>query len=265
MLIFDLTFPQNSESPARRACNLSDEYINKRMKFGHWKDTAIMVKGEAVRSFTLMFLQLWSLKDEHDDSFDQFITADITPPETSKGFVLPYGDSPLDNDKVGKQVYIDLLNRAQKYVHIMTPYLIIDGEMEDALKFAAERGVDVEIILPGIPDKFIPFALAFTHYAPLMRAGVKIYEYTPGFVHAKSFVCDDIEAVVGTINLDYRSLYHHFECAAYMYDTNCISDIANDFIETRQKSKHITWEELKNIKFSRKITGFLMKGIAPLL
>ena len=124
---------------------------------------------------------------------------------------------------------MDMLNRALKYVHIMTPYLILDGEMETALKFAAERGVEVALILPGIPDKRIPYALAKTHYASLLESGVKIFEYTPGFVHAKVFVSDDREAVVGTINLDYRSLYHHFECATYMYGTDCIPQIEADF------------------------------------
>ena len=135
----------------------------------------------------------------------------------------------MDNDKLGERVYMDILNRSLEYVHIMTPYLILDGEMETALKFAAERGVEVVLLLPGIPDKAIPYALAKTHYASLLESGVKIYEYTPGFVHAKVFVCDGQEAVVGTINLDYRSLYHHFECATYMYRTDCVPEIEKRF------------------------------------
>ena len=195
--------------------NLADEYINTYEKYGHWKDTAVMVEGEAARSFTRMFLHMWFL-DEKEKDFDRFLNVPVTP-QTAKGFVMPYGDCPLDKDKVGEQVYMDMLNRAQNYIYIMTPYLILDGELENTLKYAAERGVDVRIILPGIPDKYIPFALALTHYKSLLESGVKIYEYTPGFVHAKVFVCDDREAVVGTINLDYRSLYHHFECATYMW------------------------------------------------
>ena len=244
--------------------NLADEYINKYERFGHWKDTAVMLKGDAVRSFTLMFLQMWSI-EEHNPEFDRFLCVPSCPQKQAQGFVLPYGDCPLDSDKIGEQVYIDILNRAQRYVHIMTPYLILDGEMENALKFAAERGVDVRIILPGIPDKKIPYALAFTHYASFLECGVKIYEYTPGFVHAKCFISDDREAVVGTINLDYRSLYHHFECATYMYGVDCISDIETDFLETQQKCRTITTKTMKKEKLSRKITGVLMKFIAPLL
>ena len=142
---------------------------------------------------------------------------------------MPYCDSPLDEYKAGEAVYMDMLYRATDYVHIMSPYLILDDELQTALCFAAQRGVDVKLILPGIPDKKVAYSLAKTHYKALNDAGVKIYEYTPGFVHAKVFVSDDIKAVVGTINLDYRSLYHHFECATYMYKTDCIADIEKGF------------------------------------
>lgn len=244
--------------------NLADEYINHIDRFGHWKDTAVMLKGEAVRSFTLMFLQMWSLDEKHPQ-FEPFLSAPVAPQEQAKGFVIPYGDCPLDGDKVGERVYMDILNRAQKYVHIMTPYLILDGEMETALKFAAERGVDVRLILPGIPDKHIPYALAITHYNSLLASGVKIYEYTPGFVHAKVFVSDDYEAVVGTINLDYRSLYHHFECATYMCGVDCIGDIEEDFIQTQQKCRKVVRESINKKNWLRKLIGFLMKPLSPLL
>ena len=147
----------------------------------------------------------------------------------------------------------------------MTPYLILDGEMENALCYAAERGVDVRIILPGIPDKKIPYALAKTHYPALLEAGVRIFEYTPGFIHAKSFVCDDFEAVVGTINLDYRSLYHHFECAAYLYGSDCIAEIEADFAATEQLCRRVTRETIRSEKLLTRMTGFLLKVIAPLL
>jgi cardiolipin synthase len=160
---------------------------------------------------------------------------------------------------------MDILNRARRYVHIMTPYLILDSEMENALKFAAERGVDVRLILPGIPDKKLPYALAKTHYHSLLDSGVRIFEYTPGFVHAKSFVCDDKEAVVGTINLDYRSLYHHFECAAYLYGAECIADIEADFQATEKLCRRVTRESVKAEKLSVKLMGCLLKIIAPLL
>ena len=158
-----------------------------------------------------------------------------------------------------------MLYRATDYVHIMTPYLILDGELETALCFAAQRGVDVKLILPGIPDKKLAFALAKSHYRRLIGAGVKIYEYTPGFVHAKVFVSDDRKAVVGTINLDYRSLYHHFECAAYLYECACIPDIERDFEETLAKCREVTPESIEHEKFFYKAAGSLMQFIAPLM
>ena len=244
--------------------NLADEYINEIERFGHWKDTGLMVKGDAARGFTLMFLQMWDIQEE-SRSFDKFLNRPMPPVREDGGFVVPYWDCPLDHRKVAQQVYMDILNRARRYVHIMTPYLILDSEMENALKFAAERGVDVRLILPGIPDKKIPYALAKTHYISLMDSGVRLYEYTPGFVHAKNFVCDDREAVVGTINLDYRSLYHHFECAVYMFETACIGDIETDFQKTLQKCRRVTRETIKAEKKSMKLLGCLMKAVAPLL
>lgn len=244
--------------------NLADEYINEKKRFGHWKDTAVMLKGEAVQSFTLMFLQMWGI-DAKENEPARFLGTPSQPLHTAGGYVIPYGDCPLDSDKLGERVYMDILNRAQEYVHIMTPYLILDGELETALKFAAERGVEVALILPGIPDKAVPYALAKTHYASLLESGVKIYEYTPGFVHAKVFVSDTREAVVGTINLDYRSLYHHFECATYMYGTDCISEIEADFASARAKCREVTMETVRREKWNVKLTGRLVKAIAPLM
>ena len=244
--------------------NLADEYINRIQRFGHWKDTAVMVQGEAVKSYTLMFLQMWNI-DEKEMEFDKYLACPAMPRKQAKGYVVPYGDWPLDNDRLGERVYMDILNRAVKYVHIMTPYLILDGEMETALKFAAERGVEVALILPGIPDKRIPYALAKTHYASLLESGVKIYEYAPGFVHAKVFVSDTREAVVGTINLDYRSLYHHFECATYMYGTDCIPDIEADFQAMLPKCRQVTPETVLKEKWTVKLAGVLLKVAAPLL
>ena len=160
---------------------------------------------------------------------------------------------------------MDILNRAKEYVHIMTPYLILDGEMETALKYAAERGVEVVLILPGIPDKKAPYALAKTHYKSLMESGIEIYEYTPGFVHAKVFVSDDREAVVGTINLDYRSLYHHFECGTYLNGSSCIPQIEEDFQETLSKCRRVTAETMKKEKLRVRLAGYLIKVVAPLL
>ena len=244
--------------------NLADEYINHTVRFGHWKDTAVMLKGEAVKSFTLLFLQMWNI-DEKNPEYSPWLKDTGYRPKNAKGFVMPYGDCPLDEDKAAEMVYMDILNRAGDYVHIMTPYLILDGELETSLRFAAQRGVDVKLILPGIPDKKGAYSLAKSHYRSLTEAGVKIYEYTPGFVHAKVFVSDDEKAVVGTINLDYRSLYHHFECATYMYKVNCIPEIEKDFQETLAKCRPVTAESIKNEKISYKLRGALMKFIAPLM
>ena len=245
--------------------NLADEYINRIERFGHWKDTAVMLKGPAARSFALMFLQMWNLKRGPEADYEKWLSLPSCEMEEAKGYVMPYCDCPLDEYKAGEAVYMDILNRATDYVHIMSPYLILDGELETALCFAAQRGVDIKLILPGIPDKKVAYALAKTHYAALHKAGVKIYEYTPGFVHAKVFVSDDVKAVVGTINLDYRSLYHHFECATYMYKTDCIADIEKDYQKTLEACRTVTDESIQNEKFSYKLMGSLAKMISPLM
>lgn len=245
--------------------NLADEYINRIEKHGHWKDTAIMLRGKAVQSFSLMFLQMWNLETKNPEFDKCYLECFDETVQESNGFVIPFGDCPLDDDKTGEMLYMDILNRANKYVHIMSPYLILDGELEVALVNAAKKGVDVKLILPGIPDKKMPYYLAKTHYCALINAGVKIYEYIPGFVHAKSFVSDDIKAVVGTINLDYRSLYHHFECGCYMYGTDCIADIECDFQDTLKKCRAVSMEDVKKRKWYVKLIGALMKGFAPLM
>jgi cardiolipin synthase len=211
-----------------------------------------------------MFLQQWNLKGDMAD-YDKWLSMPGYEDEDAKGYVLPYCDTPLDHYKAGEAVYMDILYRATDYVHIMTPYLILDGELETALCFAAQRGVDVKLMLPGIPDKKLAYSLAKTHYKVLYDAGVKIYEYTPGFVHAKVFVSDDIKAVVGTINLDYRSLYHHFECATYMYKTDCVKDIEKDYQDTLEKCKEVSADDIKYEKFLYKLVGRLAKMISPLM
>ncbi len=246
--------------------NLADEYINKKVVYGKWKDTAVMLKGEAAHSFTLMFLQMWNADERANPSpYEPYISAPIPEMPPTPGYVLPYADSPFDDERTGENIYLDIINRAGRYVHIMTPYLIIDTEMTTALTFAAKRGVDVRLILPHIPDKKTAFSIAYTHYKELLQAGVRIYEYTPGFVHAKVFVCDDSKAVVGTINLDYRSLYLHFECAAYMQQVPVIAEIEQDFRSTLKKCEQITLDNLKTIPLYRKIMGPLLKLIAPLM
>ena len=244
--------------------NLADEYINRTERFGYWKDVAVMIKGPAVKSYTLMFLQMWCI-GENEPVIQKFMKDEPVYPKPETGYVMPYADCPLDEYKVGETVYMDILNRANSYVHIMTPYLILDGELETAVKYAALRGVDVRIILPGIPDKKMAYALAKSYYRTLIEAGVKIYEYTPGFVHAKVFVSDDVKAVVGTINLDYRSLYHHFECATYLYRTDCIQEIEEDFLNTQKDCRMVTQESIRKEKPFYKLAGPVMRFFAPLM
>lgn len=244
--------------------NIADEYINEVDHYGHWKDTGVKLVGDATRNFTMMFLEMWNL-DEKEVIFKPYIDVKVDEVKNAQGYVMPYGDCPVDDDKVGEHVYIDILNRSHDYVYITSPYLIVDGEMEDALRFAAKRGIDVRIMLPGIADSGVAHGLAYSHYKTLLEAGVKIYEYTPGYTHAKMFVSDDKEAVVGTINLDYRSLYHHFECATYMYQVKCIKAIHDDFLVNQKKCHEITLANLKDIPLKRKLLGFLAKNVAPLI
>ena len=247
--------------------NLADEYINKIERYGHWKDTGVMLKGDAVKSFTLMFLQMWHI-DEKLSDFSPYIekssNLNVSMLENT-GFVMPFADCPLDADNVGESVYMDILNRAHDYVYIMTPYLVLDGEMAKTLMFAAQRSIDVKIIMPHKFDHFVAQTLAKTHYKPLLDAGVKIYEYSEGFVHSKVFLSDDEKGVVGTINLDYRSLYHHFECATYIQDMPCIDNIKDDFMKTFEKCEKVTYETIKKEKWYIKIVGNIMKFIAPLI
>ena len=248
--------------------NLADEYINQRVRFGHWKDTAVMIKGKAVDSFTMMFLQLWDVTERDGEEYRRF----LCPPEFHMpegmdygGFVMPYADSPLDGENVGESVYLDILGRSRRYVHITTPYLILDDTTLAALKFAAKRGVEVIIIMPHIPDKLYAYLLARSYYAELLRSGVQIYEYTPGFIHAKMFTSDDEKAVVGTINLDFRSLYLHFECASYFFRNAVVMDVEEDFQKTLAKSERITLENCRKYPFIRRFAGKALRILAPLM
>ena len=198
--------------------NIGDEYINREVRFGHWKDTAVMLKGDAVQSLTMIFLQMWNVEERKAEAYEKYLTPKAPELRRELGYVIPYADSPFDNENVGEEVYFHILNHAKKYVHIMTPYLILDNEMITTLTRVAKSGIEVVIIMPHIPDKWYAFVVAKTYYKELIEGGVQIYEYTPGFVHAKVFVSDDDTATVGTINLDYRSLYLHFECGTFIYN-----------------------------------------------
>ena len=243
--------------------NLEDRYINIDSPYGHWKDTAVGLKGDAAVGFSLLFLQMWNATEQELD----FSPCRETPatPVSDSGFVIPYGYCPTDRENVGEQVYLHMINRANDYLYIMTPYLIPDAELIHALCFAAKRGVDVKLILPGISDHKYTQIMARSDYRTLTESGVQIFEYTPGFVHGKVFLSDDHHAVVGTINLDYRSLRHHFECAAYLYDVTALGDIREDFHKTLEACHPITAADIDAFSRLSKFVACLLKFAAPLL
>lgn len=221
--------------------NLADEYINVKKIHGHWKDNCIMIKGDAVWSLTVMFLTNWNAYRHEDQDFEQFHDHTILPVE--EGYVAPYGETPLDDEITGQDIYMNIINQAKDYCYIYTPYLIIDNELSNAMILAAKRGVDIRLVTPGIPDKKIVWDITRSFYKQLIHGGVKIFEYTPGFVHAKVFICDDRIATVGTLNLDYRSLYLHFENGIYLYHVEEIKDIRDDYLKTIEQCHPMTEKE----------------------
>lgn len=235
--------------------NLADEYINRIVKHGHWKDNCIRIKGEAVWSYTVLFLTNWNALRPTDEDFSIF-HAQAEQGEAD-GYIAAYGDSPFDNESTGQNVYMNILNNAKKYVYISTPYLIIDTELENALILAAKRGVDVRILTPGVADKKTVWYITRSFYQNLIAGGVKIYEYTPGFNHAKVFVSDDEAATVGTINLDYRSLYLHFENGTYLCGSKKVMNIRDDMIACYQVSHQMHKGDIKENIFQRMAIGFI--------
>lgn len=245
--------------------NIADEYINKVERFGYWKDNAVMLEGEGVWSFTAMFLGMWDYlggKKTASDYLEYKPDYSSFRADEDAGYVQPYTDSPLDDEAIGENVYLGMLEAAQSYVWITTPYLIIDEQMTEALCRAVKSGVDVRIVTPGIPDKKLVNETTKSYYPILIENGVKIYEYKPGFIHAKTFLCDDVLATVGSVNLDYRSLYLHFECGVWLYKAECVCDIKKDFLEIFAECEEIT--EAKNSIFRNLFRGVL-ELIAPLL
>ena len=246
--------------------NLADEYINRKERFGHWKDSGICLHGEAVWSFTVMFLQMWSTITGMECNFESY-RPEIYHEEAFKkdGFVQPYGDSPLDGETVGEHVYLNIISQAKKYLYIFTPYLIPDNETLTALCMAAKRGVDVRIVTPGIPDKKIVYILTQANYEILLESGVQIYQYTPGFIHSKSFVCDDEVATVGTINMDYRSMYLHFECGVWMYGSSAVAQVKEDALITFEQCEQINMDYCRKKNFAVRALRGALKFLAPLL
>ena len=244
--------------------NLADEYINRVIKYGHWKDVGIRLVGEAINEFTRLFLIDYNLNDKKaKDIFSSYYYQEEIKEE---GYCIPFGDGPkpIFERQVSKNAIMNLLNGAQKYVYITTPYLIIDNELMSTIENCALRGVDVRIITPHIPDKKVVFLMTRSYYSRLINAGVRIYEYEKGFIHAKTYIADGKVAIVGTINLDYRSLVHHFENGVWMYQCKAINDMEKDFLNTQEKSLEYHKDMLKQNLWTRFIRS-LVKIFAPLL
>ena len=248
--------------------NIADEYINVKSPFGHWKDNAVMLHGKGVWNLTMMFLSMWENLDTekcHDlNDYAVYFPTAFGLTEQPEGIVQPYTDSPLDDNPVGENIYLNIINSAEKYVYITTPYLILDYNVEEALCSTAKSGVDVRIVVPGIPDKKLVYEATKSNYKKLLDAGVRIYEYTPGFVHAKTFLSDDKHGTVGTVNLDFRSLYLHFECGVWMYKTSILKDIKADFEHLFEVSHEVSQEDAKAGLLSRAARS-VMDVMAPLI
>ena len=243
--------------------NLSDEYINLKQRFGRWKDNGIKITGDAVWNFTVMFLSIWNSYTKEDKDYYKF-KYDFSDKKENNSYVVSYGDNPLDDEVVSEDIYLNIINQAKDYLYIYTPYLIIDNQMINSLCLAAKRGVDVRIIVPSIPDKKLVYTLTTSYFNNLMKGGVKIYKYNPGFVHSKVFLCDDIISTVGTINLDFRSLYLHFECGVYIMNHKCLKEIKKDFEGALRESHRVTKKDTK-VGFIKNLGQAILRMFAPLM
>ncbi len=245
--------------------NLADEYINAYEKHGYWKDSAVLIKGRAVEAFTAMFLGMWNTINSCFPDEDEMIFFPDIRTQKSDGLVIPYASYPSDDSMLAENIYINILNSASRYVYITTPYLILDSEMQEALTLAAKNGIDVRIITPYIPDKRAVHAVTRSNYRVLLKSGVRIYEFLPGFIHAKNFVSDDKIAVVGTVNLDFRSLYLHYECGVWMYGTTAVNDIRDDFLHTLEHCKEISVDDTYEKNFFKRLLWSIVRIFSPLM
>lgn len=247
--------------------NLADEYMNVTHPFGYWKDAAVMLKGEAVWSLTIMFMHMWNMCGSYEKfQFSRYAPYIYSDKQfESDGYVLPYSDSPMDNEIQAEMVYLNMINKATRYIYISTPYLIIDNELFTALSLAAKNGVDVRIVTPHKYDKWYVHMCTQANYIELVKAGVKIYEYVPGFIHAKTFVCDDETATIGTVNLDFRSLYLHFECGTFMYKSKAVKQLKDDYLHMLKGCMEMTEERCNNVNIFKRLFRGLLKVFSPLL
>ena len=248
--------------------NLADEYINEEHPFGHWKDIGFKITGDAIRSYAYMFIEFWNASSLNKITEalvgDDFAKTRVSGETDFDGYVLPYYDSPGRTEAASNNVFIDLLGQAKDYMWFYTPYLLLGDGLRDAFVRAAQRGVDVRIVMPGIPDKKIVYRMSRSYYRDLLKAGVKIYEYSPGFVHAKACLADDCVGSIGTVNLDYRSLYLHYECNALFYNASILADLKEDFEASMKVSKERTLQDEKKGLLYRIINGTL-RIFAPLV
>ena len=233
--------------------NFADEYINRKQRFGYWKDTAFMLKGPAVYSLSLTFLRMWDFVAGTDTNFKDYLPCNRFINE--EGFVQPYCDSPLDGENISENAYLNVLQQAKDYVYLTTPYLILDNE----------SGIDIRIITPGIPDKWYVYYVTQSYYATLLKAGVRIYEYTPGFIHAKMYLSDDKLAIVGSANMDYRSLYLHFENCCAFYGGHIPHDVKEDFLQTMAQCHEVSLREAQNAPLYKWVAQIFLRLFAPLM
>ena len=247
--------------------NLANEYFNITHPYGIWKDTGIRMEGDAVKSMTVAFLEMWNAAGnvKSKELVPEKYVIHYAYKAQQRGYVQPYADSPLDGEQVGEEVYISMANKAEKYCWFITPYLIITDEMTHALTLAAKRGVDVRIITPGIPDKKMVYSVTRSFYHNLVKHGVRIYEWTPGFCHAKMSVADDRMATCGTINLDYRSLYHHFENGCFLADCDAVLEIRDDLIRTMGESREVTEQYKEGRSAGLRLGQLILRLFAELL
>ena len=243
--------------------NLADEYINERERFGHWKDSAIQLSGDGAWSFTVMFLQMWSFLTSKKEVWENYLP-ERSAASTAAGWVQPYADSPMDQEAVGEQVYLQIIGSAKKYLYITTPYFMVDDSMLAALKSASKSGVDVRIILPHKPDKRVVHFTTRSYYRELLASGIKLYEYSDGFIHSKNMIADDLVASVGTVNLDFRSLYMHFECGTCLYRTDSLASIRDDFLNTLEQCRPVTEKDCK-AGILKKLLQDVCRLLAPMM
>ncbi len=246
--------------------NIADEYVNKKVRFGHWKDGGVRIRGHAVAGFVKLFITTWDFTEGSVSNYDAFLVTARNNYEGDGGYYIPLGSgpAPIYPARVGENAILNIINQANSYIYITTPYLIIDYALTEAIKNAAQRGVEVVIVTPSKADKKKIKLMTKSFYPQLISSRVKIYEYTPGFIHEKVIVSDDLYAMVGTINMDYRSFVHHFEDALWMYKTPTVGVIKTEFLKTVSQSEAITSNSAK-LKFSQKLMKDIIRIFAPLL